>query len=110
MLTRAENAKETTQIENVREKLEVAKGMAAIDGNGHIEPDHYFDIIEEEGIIWDKEKDVEEKGDGIYNVTTKEGYVFEVILGEDGDITIDYIGKENVIGPRIREIRVMPVF
>ena len=85
IIKRAEEAKEMAQIEEVREKLEVAKGMAAIDGHGHIDSDHYFDIIEEEGIIWDKEKDVGPKGDGIYDVTTKEGYVFEVILGEDGD-------------------------
>ena len=86
--------------------MEIAKAEAYIDGNGKITADSYFDILEEEGIILDKEKDVVDNGDGTYEVTTEPGYVFEVTIPEDGDIEIDYIGKGENIGPRIREIRI----
>ena len=90
----------------IKDKMELAKAEAYIDGDGKITADHYFDILEEEGIILDKEKDVVDNGDGTYEVTTEPGYVFEVTIEEDGDIEIDYIGKGENIGPRIREIRI----
>ena len=80
LITRAQQAKEMSNIENVREKLEMAKGTAVIDGKGNIDPDHYFDILEEEGIIGDKETDVIDNGNGTYEVTTVEGYIFIITI------------------------------
>ena len=107
ILNIAQNAKRETEIENIREKLEMAKGVAAIDGHGKIDPDHYFDILEEEGIIGNKENYVEEREEGRYEVTTEEGYIFEVEVDEEGDLEIDYIGKGDVLVPIIREIKVL---
>ena len=90
----------------IKDKMELAKAEAYIDGDGKITADHYFDILEEEGIILDKEKDVVDNGDGTYEVTTEPGYVFEVEITEDGDMEIDYVGKGENIGPRIREIKI----
>ena len=104
LITRAQQAAEMTQIAQIQEQLEMAKGTAAIDGAGEIDPDHYFDIIEDEGIIGDKDTDVEDNGDGSYDVTTDGDYVFEVTPTPDGDLEIEYVGKNNE--PRISSIKV----
>ena len=104
LITRAQQAAEMTAIAQVQEQLEMAKGSAFIDGQGEIDPDHYFDIIEDEGIIGDKDTDVEDNGDGSYDVTTDGDYVFEVTPKPDGDLDIEYVGKNNE--PRISSIKV----
>ena len=104
LITKAQQAAEMTQIAQIQEQLEMAKGSAAIDGAGDIDPDHYFDIIEDEGIIGDKDTDVEDNGDGSYDVTTDGDYVFEVTPKPDGDLEIEYVGKNNE--PRISSIKV----
>ena len=104
LITKAQQAAEMMQIAQTQEQLEMAKGSAAIDGAGQIDPDHYFDIIEEEGIIGDKDTDVVDNGDGSYDVTTDGDYVFEVTPTPDGDVEIEYVGKNDE--PRISQINV----
>ena len=104
LITRAQQAAEMSEVSRILEQLEMAKGSAYIDGAGEIDPDHYFDILEEEGIINDKETDVVDNGDGTYDVTTEGDRVFEVTLEPNGDLDIEYIGKNNE--PRISEIKV----
>ena len=104
LITRAQQAAEMSVVSRILEQLEMAKGSAYIDGAGEIDPDHYFDILEEEGIIEDKETDVVDNGDGTYDVTTEGDRVFEVTLEPDGDLDIEYIGKNNE--PRISQIKV----
>ena len=104
LITRAQQAAEMTQIAQIQEQLEMAKGSAAIDGAGDIDLDNYFDIIEDEGIIDDKDTDVEDNGDGSYDVTTDGDYVFEVTPKPDGDLEIEYVGKNDE--PRISSINV----
>ena len=106
LITRAQQAKELTEMSSIKDRMELAKAEAYLDENGKITADHYFDILEEEGIIVDKETDVVDNGDGTYEVTTEPGYVFEVEITEDGDMEIDYVGKGENIGPRIREIKI----
>ena len=83
----------------------MAKGSAFADGKGKIDPDHYFDILEQEEIIGSKENDVKDNGDGTYDVTTNEGYIFEITLVPSAenpeDLEIEYVGKGDVTGPRI---------
>ena len=104
LITRAQQAAEMTAVAQIQERLEMAKGSAFIDGQGDIDPDHYFDILEEEGIIGDKETDVEDNEDGSYDVTTDGDYVFEVTPKPDGDLEIEYVGKNDE--PRISSINV----
>ena len=104
LITKAQQAAEMTQVAQTQEQLEMAKGSAAIDGAGEIDPDHYFDIIEEEGIIGDKDTDVVDNGDGSYDVTTDGDYVFEVTPTPEGDVEIEYVGKNDE--PRISQINV----
>ena len=110
LITRAQWAQEQYEIEQVREKLEMAKGSAFADGKGKIDPDHYFDILEQEEIIGSKENDVKDNGDGTYDVTTEDGYKFEITLVPSAenpeDLEIEYVGKGDVIGPRISSIDV----
>ena len=105
LITKAQQAAEMTEIARIQEELEMAKGTAAIDGLGEIDPDHYFDIIEDEGIIGDKETDVEDNGDGSYDVTTDGDHIFEVTPTPDGDIEIEYVGKNHKA--RISKINVV---
>ncbi len=105
LITKAQQAAEMTEIARIQEELEMAKATAAIDGLGEIDPDHYFDIIEDEGIIDDKETDVEDNGDGSYDVTTDGDHIFEVTPTPDGDIEIEYVGKNHEA--RISKINVV---
>ena len=111
LITKAELAKEQTEIESLIERMELAEGSAYIDGRGTIDPDKYFDLLYSDGIILSTEEpDVIDNEDGTYQITTEEGYVFEITLLPDKEnptnIEIEYIGKENNLGPRIREIRI----
>ena len=108
IINRAQLAEENTKIEQVREQLELAKGPEYIEGNGKYNTDSYFERIEEEGIIGNKDTDVVKQEDGTYEVTTEEGYIFKITLvpSEENaeDIEIEYVGKAD--GPRIREVTV----
>ena len=108
IISKSKNAKEQTQIAQVREQLELAKGPEYIEGNGKYNPDSYFERIEAEGIIGNKDTDVIDNGDGTYEVTTTPGYIFKITLvpSKDNveDIQIEHIGK--VDGPRIRDLTV----
>ena len=108
VINKAQEANENTKIAQVREQLELAKGPEYIEGNGKYNPDSYFERIETEGIIGNKDTDAIDNGDGTYEVTTTPGYIFKITLvpSKDNveDIQIDYIGK--VDGPRIRNLKV----
>ena len=108
VIKKAQEANENTKIAQVREQLELAKGPEYIEGNGKYNPDSYFERIETEGIIGNKDTDVIDNGDGTYEVTTTPGYIFKITLvpSKDNveDIQIEHIGK--VDGPRIRNLKV----
>ena len=108
VIKKAQEAKEQTEVAQIREQLELAKATEFIEGNGKIDPDSYFQRLEDEGIIGDKDTDVVETGDGVYEVTTDPGYIFEVTVEPSKDnpenIDIEYVGKTD--GPRIRDINV----
>ena len=106
LIDRASQGKEMTEIAQVQQEMELAEAEVFIDTNGKVTSDEYFDKLEEEGIIVDKEADVEDNGDGTYEVTTDEDYVFEVEITEEGDVEIEYVGKGDSIEPRIREIKI----
>ena len=93
VIRKSQEAKENTKIAQVREQLELAKAPEFIEGNGKYNPDSYFQRIEDEGIIDDKDTDVYEREDGPYEVTT-EGYIFIITLVQSKDnvedIKIDY--------------------
>ncbi len=108
LITKTQQAAEMSEIESVREKLEIAKGTAVIDGQGYIDPDNYFDIIEADGIIENKDTDVIDNGDGTYEVTTVEGYIFIITLlptpEEVKDLEIEYDGRVDEL--RIKKIEI----
>ena len=108
IISKSKNAKEQTEISQVREQLELAKGPEYIEGKGKYNPDSYFERIEAEGIIGNKDTDIIDNGDGTYEVTTTSGYIFKITLvpSKDNveDIQIEHIGK--VDGPRIRNLTV----
>ena len=60
----SQEANENTKIAQVREQLELAKGPEYIEGNGKYNPDSYFERIEAEGIIGNKDTDIIDNGDG----------------------------------------------
>ena len=89
--------------------MEIAEANEWMDSIGNITADGYFDQLEQEGIIGDKDADVEpvNEEEGIYNVTTDEGYIFEVTIDEDGNVEIEYVGKGEAVGPRVINIQVV---
>ncbi len=105
---KASEAKLKTDVTTWKEKLELAKNPIIIEGLGRFDPDRYFEYIEEQGIINNKETDVIDNEDGTYEVTTKPGYVFEVELipskEKPTDVQIDYIGEVGKLKPSIKRI------
>ncbi len=108
VFNRASEAKLKTDIANWKEKLEMAKGPVMIDGLGTFNPDKYFEYLQEQGIIEDKETDVIDNEDGTYDITTKPGYIFQIELmptkEKPVDIEIEYIGQAGKIAPIIKRI------
>ena len=109
IIARAEQAKLESEVARVREELEMAEATANIDGKGHIDMDHYWEILEDEDIIGSKDTDVsDDDGDGTYEVITDEGFIFDITPLPDEenttDIVIDYVGTAE--GPRISKIEV----
>ena len=109
LLDRAKEGAESYKINEIKEKMEIAKANEWMDSMGNITADGYFDQLEQEGIIGDKDADVEpvNEEEGIYNVTTDEGYIFEVTIDEDGNVEIEYVGKGEAVGPRVINIQVV---
>ena len=109
LLDRAKEGTEAYKANEIKEKMEIAKANAWINTLGRITPDSYFEQLEQEGIIGDADTDVEaiNEEEGIYQVTTEDGYIFEVTIDEDGNIEIEYAGKGEVVGPRITGINLV---
>ncbi len=106
----ASEAKLKTDIANWQERLEMAKSPVFIEGLGTFNPDKYFEYIQQQGIINNKDTDVIDNGDGTYDVTVKPGYVFLVTLiptpENPTDAEIEYIGQAGKIAPIIKRLDV----
>ena len=57
LIARAEQSAEISEITSILEAMELAKAEAAIDGKGTVDPDDFFDILERDEIIEDKDKE-----------------------------------------------------
>ena len=98
LITKAKQAKEMTEIASLKEQLDMSKVEAYIDGEGIINKDNYFDILEGAGII-NGEENITDLGDGSYEIVTEDGYVFETTFEpneeEADDVKIEYVGKDE---------------
>ena len=110
LIKQAQNASEEWEIAQDLEQLELAKQAEIAKGGGYIDVDDYFQRLEDEGIVNDKDADIVDNGDGTYDVTTGNGNTFEVTPIPDKenaeDIEIDYVGQGEIVGPRINKIEV----
>lgn len=88
LFDRAENATLTYDVERAKEEIELVKANVLIDNKGKINKDDFFDGLIEEGIVGSKD-DIVDNGDGTYDVTTKDDYVFEIEIKEDGNVEIE---------------------
>ena len=100
---RAQNATLIYDVERVREEIEIVRGSVLIDNLGKMDKDDFFDELIDEGIVISRD-DIVDNGNDTYDITTKEGYVFLIIIKDNGDIDIIYIGDKDKLGPRIRGI------
>ena len=80
IIKKASTTKTNTDIESLREQLELAKTPIIIENLGRFDVEQYFELIEKEEIINNKETDVIDLGNGMYEITTKLDYVFEMKL------------------------------
>ena len=107
---KASDAKLKTDIASWQERLELAKEPVFINGLGTFDADEYFEYIEKQEYIEDKDADVTDNEDGTYLVTTKPGYIFQVELMPDKenpkDAEIEYIGEAGKLFPKINSIEV----
>ena len=96
VIKKAQDSKEETAIGEMREKLEMAKVPVYADGNGSYKVEDYWDRIESEGLITDKEVDKIDNGDGTYEITTTPGYVFEITVEPNEEIADNIIIGECI--------------
>ena len=105
---RASEAKLKAEIAQWQERLELAKAPIIIEGMGIFDPDAYFQYIEDQGIIDNKDDNVIDNRDGTYEVTVKPGYVFELelvpIKERPTDAIIGYLGKVGKLPPKVKSI------
>ena len=85
LITQTKNASEEWKIAQDKEQLELAKQTEIAKGAGNINVDDYFQRLEDEGIVNDKDTDIIDNGDGTYDVTTGNGNTFEVTPVPDKD-------------------------
>ena len=86
--------------------MQIIKANTIIDNKGKFNIDDFFNNLVEEGIVGGKEEIID-NGDGSYTITTEEGYVIDITEKDEGkDIEIEYVGKGEKVGPRIKEIHV----
>lgn len=106
----ASEAKLKTDIAGWQERLEMAKSPVFIEGLGKFAPNKYFNYIQQQGIINNKDTDVIDNEDGTYEVTTKPGYVFLVTLmpikESPTDAKIEYLGQVGKLPPKVKSITV----
>ena len=96
VIKKAQESKEETAIGEMRDKLEMAKVPVYADGNGSYKVEDYWDRIESEGLITDKEVDKIDNGDGTYEITTVPGYVFEITVEPNEEIADNIIIGECI--------------
>ena len=65
LINQAQTAKEMAEVSSIKEKMEMVKADTYIEGQGKIDPDDFFEKLEQEGIIGDKDTDVVDNGDGL---------------------------------------------
>ena len=111
IFSKAIDAKLKTDIATWKEKLELARNPIFIEGLGTFNPNKYFEYIEQQAMINNKNTDVIDNGDGTYEVTTKPGYVFEIELIPNKenpvDAQIEYIGQVGKLPPKVKSIKVI---
>ena len=106
IFNQAQRSKEQTRIGELLDKFNVSEATVALEklGKPSLE-DYIMQIKDKEGYIIEAEKQEE----GYYQVTTEDGYVFDVSIIEGSstnDIIIEYVGKEGKVLPIIKRIEV----
>lgn len=109
IFNKAQQAKEQSEITSMKERLVLAKTEVFLENEGKFDVDKYFDKIIEKGLVL-SEDEIVDNGDGTYEVTTVDGYVFDMILIPDAtnptDILIEYVGIVGKLPPKIGMINV----
>ena len=105
---KAEQSQITEIIEKYRAQIDGVHVKWATDSalNDNITVDHFWIMLEDRNIIADRTKDVEKLDEeGLYQITTVDGYVFELYIDES-KTELTYIGKNDKLLPVIRAITV----
>ena len=90
IVKKAITAKDKTNLENERERLELIKTSVAIDHNGKITVDQYIDQLVIQNIIVGE---IEDGDDGSKNIVTDNGYSVNIAPKSDEDICITIEGE-----------------
>jgi len=115
IIKRAQSLKEAQEKAALMEKLELVKFNLEITkrADGKITPNDFFEELKNLGIITDANPggenieilpDKDENGNTIYQITTEDDKIIEVVIPEDEneDIKIEYQGKADSLPPKIR--------
>lgn len=89
----AVSAREQTTIESIRERLELVKSSAYIEGKGRTNISKYFEQLAEEKIEPYNVTNKEEMSDYVGIVEVNKKYSYLITLAENGDLQIEYEGK-----------------
>ena len=107
IIQKAQQAKDAQIVATYKDRIEIVCLDWALDKslNDDIGIDNLWEKMESAGIILDALTDVEKIDEnGNYVITVPEGYKFQIHVEENGNVTVDYIGKDDVLLPYIQSI------
>ena len=111
LITKAQEAQEAQAIAVLKDRIGIIETAWATDKilNDDITLDDFFQDLVDNGIINSTEEpDVVGPDDnGNYQITTDDGFVFDIIVDENGNITIDYAGSGDELAPNLASIRIL---
>ena len=87
--------------------MELIKANVYYDNQGKFNKDDFFQGLVDEGIVGSLD-DIKDNGNGTYTIVTEDGYIFNIIIDENEEnIEIEYVGKGEVTGIKIVDIKVI---
>jgi len=90
IIVQAQRSRDKQKVAEYMDKFNVAEATTGAKNTGKVTLDSFIKEVKEEGII--AESDIVKSGEK-YELTTKEGYIFEARLKKENDVEIKYKSK-----------------
>ena len=106
IFAKGKQAKQAQEIGQYYDRLAVAEANDSVETMINVTLNSYIGQLKKDKMVDLDEKNLERIDELNAEVTTKEGYIFH-IADKKGDIVYEYIGKEEEMLPKIKEVKVV---